>query len=272
MGPASSFTRMSREKWLRVFARVGLGAHGIVYCLMSILSVMAAAGLGGHAAGKSDAFRTIYGQPFGRVILFVIGVCMLGYVLLRFFQAFKDTRHEGNNFKALLRRTGAFFIGLVYLGLSYTAINLAIFGAKEHGDKKKLLVDKALDLPGGVVLVGAAGCILVGSGIYQVYRGASRRFMKHVDLRDSDFRTTFKRIGVAGYVARGMVFALLGFFIVKAAIHVNPDEAESTKGAFDFLKNNFGNFLMGLIATGLLAFGVFMLVRARHEKMNFDQS
>ena len=271
MSLTSSLKGKSREKWLRTFARTGLGAHGIVYCLMSTLTVMAAVGISGQSAGKSDTFRIIYEQPFGRGLLVIIGVCMLGYVTLRFFQAFKDTRHEGKDFKALMVRAGMFFSGLVYLGLSVTSISLAIFGAKDQGDKKKLLVDRALDLPGGVILVGAGGLILASCGVYQVYRGLSRNFMKQVDLHDSNFRNTFERIGIVGHVARGLVFCILSVFIVKAAIHANPGEAESTGEAFDFLKERFGNLLMGLIATGLLAFGIFMLVRARHEKMNFGQ-
>ncbi len=121
-----------KEKTLRVFARFGLGAHGIVYCLMSLLSVMAALGFEKESAGKSDAFRKLYEQPFGRGILLIIGVAMLGYVTLRMFQAIKDTRREGNGTKGLGKRIGFLFSGLVYLALSFTALNLAFF--KEGGD------------------------------------------------------------------------------------------------------------------------------------------
>ncbi len=119
-------------------------------------------------------------------------------------------------------------------------------------------------------LVGAGGLFLAGAGIYQIYRGVSRSFMKHVDLKNSDFKKTFVVIGVIGHIARGLVFGVLGFLIVRAAINANPKDARNTDGAFDFLKDNFGKWTMAIVAAGLLAYGIFMLVRARHEKMNFD--
>jgi hypothetical protein len=74
-----------------------------------------------------------------------------------------------------------------------------------------------------------------------------------------------------GCVARGVVFCILGFLFVRAAIKANPREAQSTDGAFEFIKSNFGNWVMAAVALGLFAYGVFMFVRAKHEKMNFDQ-
>ena len=259
-----------KEKFLRGFARAGLTAHGIVYCLMSLLSVMAALGFKKSGAGKSEAFKVIYGQPFGKGILFLIGVAMLGYVTLKFFQAFKDTRNKGSDWKALFQRFGMFWVGLVYLALSVTAFSL-VFYSPGNGDdgKKQLLISKALQLPLGAWIVGIAGAGLIGAGIYQVWRGVTRSFMKHVDLHSSDFKETFRKIGVAGHVARGIVFGIIGFLIVKAAVLARPGEAGSTGGAIDFTKNNFGNWVMAAIALGLLAYGIFMFVRARHEKMSF---
>lgn len=261
-----------REKFLRGFARMGLAAHGIVYCLMSLLSVLAAFGFKKDTAGKSEAFKVIYEQPFGKGVLMLIGLAMLGYVTLKFFQAFADTRHKGSDTQAVFIRIGMFWSGLVYLALSFTAFSLALYKSNgDSGEQKKMLIGKALELPWGTWLVGIAGAILVIAGIYQGGRGVTRSFMKYVDLRRSDFKKTFVRIGVAGHIARGLVFCIIGYLVIRAAMSANPDEAESTRGAFEFVKASFGNVLMGLIALGLLAFGIFMFVRARHEKMSFDQ-
>ena len=269
-----SVSPRKRERFLRGFARTGLAAHGIVYCLMSLISVMAAFGLKKEAAGKSETFRLIHEQPFGKGVIFLIGVAMLGYVTLKFFQAFRDTRHQGKDLKAIMIRIGMFWAGLVYLALSITAFSIALHrpeGEGGEGEKRELLVTKALDLPWGTWVVGIAGVILFGAGIYQAGRGVTRSFMKYVDLHSSGFRKTFERIGIIGHISRGVVFCILGYLIVRAAVNANPGEAESTEGAFDFVRNNFGNALMGVVAAGLLAFGIFMLVRARHERMNFDQ-
>lgn len=235
---------------------------------MSALSVMASFGFKERSAGKPEALRVIYEQPFGKVLLFVMGVAMLGYVVLRFFQAFRDTRRKGSDARGLALRLSFFFIGIFYLSLSYACINLAFYD-NGGGSGKQMLIQKAMELPAGRWIVGISGACFMGAGIYQVWRGASKQFMKYVDLNRSDFRKSFQRIGIIGHIARGVVFGIIGYLFVLAAIRSNPRHAQSTDGAVQFVKDSFGNLAMTSIALGLLAYGIFMFIRARYERMNF---
>ena len=61
-------TIKNREKWVENFARTGIFAKGIVYCLIGLLTSMAALGLQGRKMDKEDAFRLIYNQPFGKML------------------------------------------------------------------------------------------------------------------------------------------------------------------------------------------------------------
>jgi hypothetical protein len=96
--------------------------------------------------------------------------------------------------------------------------------------------------------------------------------MKHVELKKSDYEKPFTIIGMAGYTARGIVFGIIAWLSLQAAIHANPKEAEGTGGAFHYLQKNFGNELMMVLSVGLLSYGIFMFVRAKHEKMSFGMS
>src|SRR5690606_25851571 len=99
MPTTSSLTSGSRDLWMERFARFGLVAKGIVYLLMGTISVLAAIGLSSENGDKTKAFQFLYEQPFGRVMLVLIGAGMFGYVMLRGFQSVKDSENKGNDFK-----------------------------------------------------------------------------------------------------------------------------------------------------------------------------
>lgn len=260
-----------KEKILRAYARLGLAAHGIVYCLMSLLSLLTALGLSNNKSEKAEAFKFIHQQPFGKVILFIIGACMLGYVLLRLFQAFKDTRHKGKGTKGIAFRVSYFFIALAYLSLSLYCFKL-VFDKPGNSDGEKQYTQTLLDLPAGPWLVGGVALGFAIAAVYQIIRGAGKKFMKNVDLYDSDYKETFTKIGMIGYISRGVVFGIVAYLFLRAALAADSSRAGSTNGAFNFLRENFGNLLMAVMSVGLFTFGIFMFVRARHEKMNFGMS
>jgi hypothetical protein len=76
------------------------------------------------------------------------------------------------------------------------------------------------------------------------------------------------RAGVVGYGARAVVFALIGIFILRAAREYDPNEAVGLDGALQKLANQtFGPFLLGIVAAGLAAYGLFYLVKAVYREV-----
>jgi predicted transporter len=80
----------------------------------------------------------------------------------------------------------------------------------------------------------------------------------------------FKKAAVIGYIARGIVLIIIGYFLFHAALISNPEEAQGTGAAFDFLENKFGSLMMGIVALGLVGYGVFTLVKAKYQKIDLD--
>ena len=81
-------------------------------------------------------------------------------------------------------------------------------------------------------------------------------------------RRSAERVGVAGLLARGVVFGLIGAFVVKAAIDYDPREAIGLDGALQKLAHQtYGEWLLGLTAIGLLAYAIFCLVEARYRRV-----
>lgn len=273
-GITSTFSGQSRDSWFEKLARFGLVSKGIVYFLMGTLSVLAAMGLSSEKGDKAEAFKLIYEQPFGRVILVAIALGLLGYVMLRFFQAFKNTENKNNDIKGILDRIGFGMSGVLYLAIGIYAMNLAVKGAESGdgggNDSRQSIVGKILEYPGGEYIIGIASLIIIGMGIYQITRGVTGKFMKKVNLYKSDMKDAFKTAGVLGYVSRGVVLTIIGYFLLHAAWLSNPSEAQGTGAAFAFLQNNFGSLMMAIVAVGMAGYGVFCFVKAKYQRINLN--
>ena len=122
----------------------------------------------------------------------------------------------------------------------------------------------------GTWIVGIAGGCLIAAGLYNVYRGASKKFTKRWDTGSmaTGARRWAERSGVAGLLARGVVFGLVGAFFIKAALDYDPRDAIGLDGALQKLGNQtYGEWLLGVTAVGLLAYAIFCLVEARYRRV-----
>ncbi|MFE6750624.1 DUF1206 domain-containing protein, partial [Kitasatospora purpeofusca] len=124
----------------------------------------------------------------------------------------------------------------------------------------------ALALPGGRLLVGAAGLALVGVGAGIAVRAAMRTFLRRLDTAAMGRRARGAVVGIgfAGNAARGVVFAGVGLFVVTAAARFDPERARGIDDTLrSFADTPAGPWLLGVVAVGLLLFGVFSFVSAR---------
>ena len=260
-----------KEKWTERFARFGIISKGVVYCLIGILTSMAALGLRGEKASRNEAFKIIYDQPFGKFLLIAVAVGLFGYVTWRFFQAVYDIDSKGNDTKAKFIRIGYGFSALLYFLIGLYAFKLAVAGpGGSNGDSQQFVVAKILNYPAGGWIIGIAGLLTIGNGFRQIYKAVSGNFLKNIQLTASRHYDVFKKAGIVGYFARGVVLAIIGYFFVRAALYHNASEAIGTKEAFGFLENTFGSLLMGLVAAGLVGYGVFMFVKGRYQKIDLN--
>lgn len=264
------FSEIARkEKWTDRFFRFGLICKGIVYCLIGLITVLAALGLSREEAGKEDVLKFLYDQPFGRVLLIFISLGLFGYVTLRFFQSVKDIDQKGKDADGLLSRIGYAISGLLYLGLGFYAGKLA-FGYHGEDNSSRFILTRILTFPWGAWAIGLGGIIIIGSGFYQIYRAVSGKFMKKITLVRSGLDNTVQRAGMAGYISRGIVLILVGYLVLHAAMTSNPDGVKGTEGAFRFIENRFGSILMGIVALGMFTYGIFMFVKARYQRIRLE--
>ena len=267
--PSFSTEPNRAHSWLIGFGRFGFAAKGVVYTLIGVLAVQTALGKG-EVAGSQGALERIGEAPFGRYLLIAMGVGIVGYALWRFIQAFFDTENKGTKGKGIAVRVGYFLIALVHVGLAISAFALVSGSGKGGGDSPRGWTAELMSQPFGRWLVAAAGALVLAYGAFQMYRGFSLKFRDKL-LLDEMSATTDKwatRLGRMGYAARGIVFGVVGLFLVIAALRSDPREARGLDGALTTLAEQpWGWLVLGLVAVGLGAYGIFMFVEARYRRM-----
>jgi hypothetical protein len=261
---------MASRNTLEMMARAGHGARGVVYCLVGGLAVLAAVGGGGRAGGSRSAFQTLLGQPFGRGLLVLVAVGLSFFAVWRFVESVTDADRYGNDAKGLAIRGAHLIGGIIAVGLAASALGLAL-GWGGGGDDDRAARDWTAWLMGqpfGPWLVGAVGLCVAGAGIAFALKAWRGKVTRHLQC-SRDVARWAVPAGRIGFAARGLVFLVIGGFLVTAAIRSRASDVRGLGGALDALAAQpFGWVLLGLTAAGLFAFGVFSFIEAVYRHID----
>lgn len=258
--------------WMERFFRLGYGAKGVVYAIVGWLAASAAFGPGGRTTGTRGALRSLVNQPFGQGLLGFVAIGLSGYVLWRFVQAIMDTENQGTDAKGIILRLSYAGNGSIYAGLAFTAVQMSIGEVDiDNGYGSRDWTALLLAQPFGQWLVGTVGVIVIGVGFYEFYQAYTAKFRRKFNLNEmSDTEKTWAtRIGRFGLVARGVVYTIIGFFLIQAARLSNSNQVRGLEGALDSLAGQpYGRWLLGIVAIGLIAYGLYYIVQARYRQIH----
>ena len=193
----------------------------------------------------------------------------LAYALWRFSEAAWGRRDETDDRKRTAKRVGSAVNGLVYLAFAVLAFR-TVTSSSSSGSESKSLTAKVLEWPGGQGLVVFAGLVVLVIAIALTVRGLKTDFEKHLDTgrMSSTMFTTVRRLGQVGYVARGLVFGIIGGLVIKAALDHQPDKASGFDVALKALAGApFGRVLLMAAAVGLVCFGAYCVAEARYRRL-----
>jgi uncharacterized protein DUF1206 len=242
---------------------------GVSYGIIGILALKLAVGSGGKATNQRGALTTIADQAFGKALLIVMTVGLAGCAMWRLVRAGigHGTQEKDSGFE----RVGGVASGVAYAALCVTAVKI-LAGASSSGgsNSPKNATGGVLDWTGGTEIVGVAGAILIGVALYQGYKGVSQKFLEDSETGEMsrEGKRAFAAIGVFGHLARMVVFGLIGYGLIKAAIDYDPHKAIGLDGALNKLSHHsHGPFLLGIVAAGLIGFAMYSIAEARYRKI-----
>ena len=259
----------TNNSWIEQLARFGYATKGVVYLIIGLLALPVALGVGDNAAGTSDVFQMIETQPLGKFLLTVVAVGLTGYAVWRFIQAFVDPEHQGRNGNRVIPRLGYAVSGVSYAGLAVTAVQITA-GASSDSSWRQDWTALLLTQPFGKWLVGIVGVVVLGVGVSLAYVGFTAKFRQQLQLtRMSSAQVKWAAgIGRFGMTARGVAFGVIGLLLIQAAVQSDPDEAKGLGGALQTLAEEpFGQWLLVIIAVGLVAYAIHLLILARYRRL-----
>jgi hypothetical protein len=251
-----------------ILFRIGYAAYGLIYLLIGSLAFALAIGMGGKITDPKGALATIGQQPFGKFILLLLGVGLVGYVLWRFAQAFLNIEHKPNKAKYIFARIGQAISGIIYSAIAVVAIRgFMAEGQTSSGGGSPWARLMAMD--GGHYIIMAVGAILLIVAATQVFKGVKEKFMEGFEgaHMTADEEKAVRVSGKVGYIARGVTFAIIGYFCLKAGFQHDPSEAKTTKSALEFIAAQpFGTIALGVVAAGFIAFAIHCLLAAKNQR------
>ena len=252
--------------------RFGYAAEGLVYILIGILAVQVALGAGGETTDSKGVLLRIVGAPFGHILLIGIAVGFAGYAVWRFLEAAFDPDGQGNGANRIIMRLGNAINGVLHLAFAFSAVRLLQTGnpgantdATAKGGTAELL-----GKPFGQWLVGLVGLGVLGFAGWQFFQAVRAKFRENANLGEMSATEVrwYTALGRLGFAARGIVFAIIGLFLIVAARNANPQDARGLDSVLaDLLTHAFGPWLLGLVAFGVVAYGLFLLAEARFHRV-----
>jgi Domain of Unknown Function (DUF1206) len=252
-------------------ARWGLVSKGSLYLLVGVIAADVSIGGGERLRDRGGALATLTDTWYGKLLVASLAIGLAGYAAWRFAEGVLGRPLEGGEKEGWLKRIGYFARAAWYVFLLAIALS-ALYGANEAGGSREedRVTARVLEYPLGRWIVAGVGLGILGAGAFNLWRGFTARFRKNLKLRKMSEveEKAFTVMGIVGHLARGVVFSLIGFFLVRAAWRYDPDEAIGLDGALaQILQRDYGDTLLGIVATGLIAYGLYCYVEARYREV-----
>lgn len=261
---------LQRRRGVERVARAGLAGKGLLYVVVGLLAGRVAlhGGAGGHEASQTGAIQAVAEGPFGAALLAVLALGLSGYALWRLAQVGIGPV-DGSDLPGPVVRLTFLVRGVGYGAIAVLAWRTLLVGGGGDGGGEQRWTRQLLELPFGVPLVVAIGVVFVGVGLYQVKAGVGRGFMDATDTgsMSRSGRTWFERTGVAGHLARAVVYVLVGLFLAHAALTFDTDRVGLDAALSELAGAPFGTAMLVMVAVGLVLYGLFCFAMSRHARV-----
>ena len=261
-----------RSRPFRWAVRAGFVTRSVTYGVVGAIALALALGAGAAPAAPNQqgALALIARAPLGKIAVAVAAAGLLAYALWKIGQALFGRGPEGGGDPDLKDRVANGAGGIVYLVFCVVAARILFGNSSSGSNGPSKAAAGVLGWPGGSVIVGITGAVLIAISLFQIYDACRGGFAEDAKLGEMSplERRAFMLFGHVGLVARALVFGLIGYFVLATAIDFNPQEAVGLDGALSRVHHEpYGPWLLGLAAVGLLVFAAYSLFEARYRRL-----
>jgi hypothetical protein len=252
-------------------ARLGYATKGLVYALVGLLAVRFVAGTGGDLTDSQGAVARFRHGPLGTPLVWAVAAGLGAYAAWRLVQAIWDPESGAHDARRIGQRLGYAASGVIHAALCVAMVQLALARPQHHSSTTYL--GKLLALPGGWAPVAVAGIGVVAVGVYELYQAATARFMERLasGQMSARERSWARATGRLGLCAHGVVFGVIGWFLLRAAAYHRSSQARGVAGALrEIAARSHSAVILGVLAVGLLGYAVYMFFTARYLRMGWD--
>lgn len=265
-GAVNRATESRAVEWL---ARVGYPVNGLLHLLIASTIVQIAFGLTGDA-DQTGALATLAAHPGGSWTLWIVAFGMLALAMWRLAETVVGL-HPGEHANAhhrdvpLVNRLKAFGLALVYLALSFAAVQFALGVGRQGSDRAEGLSARLMQTGGGKAVLVAVGLAVCAFGGYFIYKGARRKFL--ADLRRPP-GPVITVLGLVGHVAEGVVLVAAGVLVAGVSFFHDPTKARGLDAAVEALgEARFGHTILLVAAAGFASYGLYSFALTRYSRM-----
>jgi hypothetical protein len=260
---------MARSRPLEALTRIGFVGYGLLHLAVAWLALQIALGKPTGESDQAGAFRTLAGQPFGRFLLIVIVVGLAAMAVWQLLLA--AVGHQAERGKArTFERLASLARTVVYAALAWTAYRVLIGVPTSSAQQQQSATAGVMAHPFGRFLVVVGGFAVLALGVGLLVYGAKRKFEKRLMMSRMNLRTRqfARRLGQAGYIAKGIAFGIVGLLLIDAGATDNPAKSRGLDAALRTLTAQpYGALLLILVAVGFAAFGIYCFFQARYRKV-----
>jgi hypothetical protein len=260
-------------------APIGLIGKGLLYGSLGFLAIDVA--MGDRSAGsvsKTGAIERVASAPFGKFLIIVLTVSLIGLVVWKAMEAITGDPIDGS--EATDRAKNA-VKAVLYAGSAVTSFSILVnnwssssssstggSGSGSGSDSQQQAAAVIMDLPAGRWLVLLVGLAAIAYGAKQIYdHTVQAEFMQRIRSLDEKTSATVEMIGRAGFAGRALLMIGVGVFFAYAGIDHDPSEATGLSGLLQELSDaTWGRVVLWVIAVGTFAYGVFSLVEAKYRR------
>ena len=254
---------------LQLYARFGYASRGIVYLMVGGLATLAAFNQGGETTGSRGALERLLSAPAGDILLVIVAVGLFGHTLWRFMQCAFDADAHGRSVRGVVIRSGLLVSAITHGLLAIFALS-QVFTLGQSGGQSggSSTAGWLIQQPFGRWMVALVGGFLIGAGVAHLVKAYKKGFDRHFSMPTATQRWAYPicRFGLA---TRGVVFIIAGVLFVIAAWQGAPGQAGGTPEVFTLLRRQaFGQWLLGVVAVGLFAFGLYSLLLSAYRRID----